>query len=506
VSDTKAVGAGRGLLFITAAKLWFMVAGYVVQFGLPRALGSPEAYGIWILVTSWLSPVNNVMVTATIQTVSKFTSETEGRVPSVTRAALRMQTVVGGLVALAFLALAPVVASAYHQPGLAVPFAVVAGVVLCYSFYAVLVGAANGARAFHKQAGLDATFSTLRAALVVGGALLFHSVSFAAAGFVAAAAIILVLSLRVIGPAAGLFSGAPERFPMPTLARLFGTLALYLGVVNLMMFVDSMLLPHLVYQAAERAGAANPAQLASAQEGFYGAAQNVARIPYQLILAVTFVIFPLVSKSTFAQETERTRTYVRATMRYSLVVVALLAATLGSRPDATLRLFYKPEYAVGATGLIALLAGYVCFSLFNIAGTILNGAGHTRATTFIGITALAISVAANWIAISWALASGRDPLLWAALSTAVAMFAGLLLSGLFLLRSFGAFLPPLSLLRVSAATAAAYAVGRYWPTTGFLGGKLGTLVSMSCCGLAFLMVAVGSGELRPAELKRLRKA
>jgi O-antigen/teichoic acid export membrane protein len=193
-------------------------------------------------------------------------------------------------------------------------------------------------------------------------------------------------------------------------------------------------------------------------------------------------------------------------MRYSLVVVALLASTLAARPDATLRLFYKAEYAVGATALMALLAGYVCFSLFNIAGTILNGAGHTKATTIIGVSALAVSVIANYSAISWALASGRDPLLWAGLSTAVAMGVGLVLSGLFLLRHFGAFLPPLSLVRVAASSACAFAVGHFWPTTGFLGGKLGTLISMSACGLTFLVIAIGSGELRPAELKRLRKA
>ena len=57
-SSSRAVSAGRGLLFITGAKLWFMVAGYVVVFALPRALGSPASYGIWVLVLSVLSSVN----------------------------------------------------------------------------------------------------------------------------------------------------------------------------------------------------------------------------------------------------------------------------------------------------------------------------------------------------------------------------------------------------------------------------------------------------------------
>ena len=40
-----------------------------------------------------------------------------------------------------------------------------------YSFYAVFVGTANGLRQFHKQAGLDITFATLRVAGLLGMAM-----------------------------------------------------------------------------------------------------------------------------------------------------------------------------------------------------------------------------------------------------------------------------------------------------------------------------------------------
>ena len=41
------------------------------------------------------------------------------------------------------------------------------------------------------------------------------------------------------------------------------------------------------------AGVASSA-MADAQVGYYGAVQNLARLPYQAIIAVTFVIFPMV--------------------------------------------------------------------------------------------------------------------------------------------------------------------------------------------------------------------
>lgn len=502
-SKSSAVGAGKGLLFITGAKLWFMVAAYVVQFALPRALGSAASYGIWVLVLAWVSPINNVMVTATIQGVSKFCSEEEGRVPAVTRAALRMQAFLGGGTALLFLLLAPLIAWFEHDASLTPALRLASGVIVAYSFYAVFVGAANGARAFHKQAGLDVGYSTLRASLVVGAAIVFHSALASIGGFFAASVLILTIAFLVVG-----LGGEPHgAFSSKTLWTFFGGVAVYLLIINLLMFVDGLLLQRLVAESALARGldAAAAAVAGNEQAGYYGAVQNVARIPYQLILAVTFVIFPLVSKATFEQDVEKTRGYVRACMRYSLLVCALLASTLAARPVAVMRLLYKPEYAVGATSLGVLLAGYVCFSLFNIAGTIINGSGRTKPTMIIGAITLLVALGACWGGIAFALSSGRDALLWAAIGTTSAMAFGLVLSGLYLLREFGAFLSPISVARTGAATAAALVIGRFWPTAGFLGGKVGTLLSMSVCGIVFLVVAVGSGELRPAELMRLRR-
>jgi stage V sporulation protein B len=273
------------------------------------------------------------------------------------------------------------------------------------------------------------------------------------------------------------------------------------------MFVDGVLLKRLVAEAAMAVGvpSADAAAQANTLEGYYGAVQAIARIPYQLILAVTFVIFPLVSKATFEKDAEKTRGYVRATLRYSLVVTALLASTLAARPDAVMRLFYKSEYGVGAPAMAVLVGGYLAFSLFNIAGTIINGAGRTKPTLVIGGVTLAFAAGADWAAIQMALKSGGDPLFAAALATTAAMVFGFVLSAAYLQREFGASLSPLNVVRVALAAGAAIAVGRVWPTTGFFGGKVGTLASSAACGVAFLVVAVGSGELRPGELKRLRR-
>jgi stage V sporulation protein B len=497
----KAIGAGRGLVFITAAKLWFMFAGYAVEFALPRALGSPAAFGVWKTILSLVSPINNVMTTATIQGVARFTAEKPERAPAVTRAGLRMHLFLGVGIALLFTLGAPLTARFLKDASLVPLLAVAAVVIAAYALYSVFVGTANGTLAFHKQAALDVSFATLRVALVVGAAVVTHAVLAAVGGFAAAA----VLILGVAWLAVGVGPRPAEPFPAARVARFFAAVGGYLLILNLLMFVDGLLLKRLVTEWAARLGKADPVSLANTQVGLYGAVQTLARLPYQLTLAVTFVIFPLVSRSAFEKDVARMQGYVRVTLRYSLVVVALLAVGLAVRPEALLRLVYKPEYAVGAAALPLLCAGYVCFSLLNIAGTILNGAGHTRSTLLIALVTLGADAAANWLVLRWALDAGRDPLFYAAAATTSAMALGLILMLGELVRRFGAGLPPLTLVRVGLAIAAAAALGRFWPTGGFLGSRLGTLIAAALAGLVYIVVVVLTREVRPREIVASRR-
>ena len=493
-----AVSAGRGLLFITAAKLWFMVAGYAIQFALPRALQSPAKYGAWGVVLACVSLFNNVMVTGTIQAVSRFVAQLPARAGDVVRAALSRQLVLGGIVAAGFVGGAPLFARYWLHDEAYVSYLRIAGIVtFCYALYAVFVGSANGQRQFQKQASLDMTFATLRAGAVIGAAIVTHSVLASLGGFAAAAVVILVLSAVWVG-----VGPRHQKLEGAELERFFGHVAGYLLLVNLLMFIDGLTLKRLVTIAASGLGGPAAAVAGDTQAGFYNAVQTIARLPYQLILAVTFVIFPIISRTTFDADAERAKRYVVVTMRYSLLVVALMAVALAARPTATLRLLFPPEYGAGAAALPVLLFGYLSFSLFNILGTILNGAGDTAASLRTGAITVVVCAASVYASLSWAIAGGHDASLAAATATAFSMTLGAVLAGWAVHRRFGAVIGWGTPVRVLVASVVALGVGRAWPSAGFLGGKVGTLLSLCAVGLAYL--AVVSPELKPSELRRLR--
>jgi stage V sporulation protein B len=512
-SSAGAGSAGRGVLLIAFAKLYFMVAGLVIQFRLPAIL-SAAVFGAYQVVNSVVSPFNNVMITGSVQAVSRFAAQTPERARLVEHAGLRMHLFVGLPVAVAFVAAAPVVAWLLHDPSKTVPLMLAGLIVGLYSFYAVLVGTANGLRQFHKQAGLDITFATLRTIGLLGMAMAGLGVAGVIGGWIIAAAVILLVAAVWIGlprlPAGG------ERVPVRPLITYFAGIALYLILFNALMFVDTWLLKRLVTvhyrEQAVALGAAldqvlpwarqvtgyhyDPSQLADVQVAYYGAAQQLGRLSYQVIIAGMFVVFPLVSRSTFEGDRASTGRYIHVTMRYSLIVAMAIAVVLAANPQAILDLPYATEYAVaGGPALVALALGTVAFSLFAIAGTILNGAGQSQAAIACALVTLAVAAIGNFIVIPRC-EPGREVLVAAATVTGVSMLIGALTTGWVLVRRFGAFLPVLSALRVGAASAVAIGVGRVLPA----GGPLMTLVEAAATGVVYLGVLLATGELGKKDL------
>lgn len=513
----KSTGAGRGVLYIAFAKFYFMFAGLFVQFRLP-AIMSHVAWGSYSLVNSFVSPVNNVLVTGTIQTVSRFVAQEPDKARRVQHAVMRMHLRLGLVIAIVFVAAAPLVALAESDLGKTAPLMLAGVIVAGNAFYATFVGTANGLRLFHKQAGLDITFATVRTVGLVGMAMLGLGVVGVVAGWAIAVGLILIAAAMWVGLPGRI--DAADRLPVRPMMSYFIGVAIYLALFNVLMFVDTWLLKRFTTSyfdahASELVAAvdraipwapraagyhAEPSALADVQVGYYAAVQNLARISYQAIIAATFVVFPLVSQSTFADDKDTTRRYVQITMRYSLVFATAIAVVMTARPVDVLGLVYAPDFAeLGGPALALLALGNVAFSMFAIAGTMLNGAGRTRAAIATAAITLAVAVVGNAIAIP--LVTGSDRVLEVAAGvTSGAMVVGAVISALVVRRALGAFVPIVSVVRIAIASAVAIAVGRALP----LHGKLATLAAAAIVGATFLVVLVATRELGRKDLEQIK--
>jgi stage V sporulation protein B len=476
------VVAGRGALFIGFAKGYFMLSGFLQQVLLTRLIGLAE-YGAFAVVNNVISLLNNTVVQATIQSVSKFTAEDDRRADAVKRAALIVQVCLGLILGLAFFLGAPLLARFENAPHYANYFRIAAAIPFLYSLYAVFVGSANGLRRFRVQAGFDVGFSTAKTILLLGMAALWQ-VSGAFAGFVAAAVFILIVAARVMRLPGAQAAATP--FPIGKMLVFMAPVMAYNILLNTALNYDQPLLHHF-------AGAVAPDR-AGVVAAHYQALRTLALLPYQALIVITFVIFPLVSRSTFIQDRDATRVYVSQTLRYALILTVGMGLALGARPGALLGIIYRPEYGDGAQALPILVVGECCLALLSVSCAILNAAGKTRAPLILMATTVVVGIGAAMRLVP-AAEPGRPMLVAAALATTLGTATGFLGSIVYLRQRLGGHPPLPTVLRVAAALAAVVLAGRIIPTHGKL---LGLAVTVAL-GLLYLGILIATGEFGPTD-------
>ncbi len=490
--------AGRGLLLITAAKVVFIVTAYAVRLALPRVFGSEQVYGLFSVAFSATSILNNVLIASTIQTVSKMVSENEERGAATLRHGLALQSIIGLLLAGALVAGAPYWAEGLLLDAQLTPLIRISGVVvLAYALYATLVGYLNGTRRFSQQAGLDMTFSVLRTTGFIGGAALGIGAIGAMGGFAAASGVILLVAMIVVGlgkPGAGFSAKRWIGFMAP--------IWFYQACINGILQIDLQVLKRTVAELALAQGTAHAAatELANVFAAYYNAAQTFAFVPYQLILSVTFIVFPFVSRATTLGDAAATRRYIDNAMRFSLLVLLAIGAPIGGAADGVMRIAYPEPYLAGADALGVLVFGQVAFALFVIGATILTGAGRPRAAAVIALVSLLVVLVATRLAIGWAGLDGHRALVATATGTSIGTGIALIAVGVTVWRAFGAFLPIASAVRGLAAGAIAFAVARFVPH----GNALGALLALSSGFVAYLVALVVLREIGGTELAALK--
>lgn len=453
--------AGRGVLWVASAKVLFIVTGYGIAVALPRLFGSEQVFGHFSVAFGAASMLNNVLIASTVQTVSKIVSEDERRAPEALRQGLMLQAGIGALLGGGLVLAAPLLAEQVLLDAAITPLIRVAGgVVFAYAMYATLVGFLNGQRRFAHQARLDMSFSMLRTVGLLGGAALGLGALGAMGGFGIAAGTILLVAVAAVG-----IGRAGERIAWRRWISFMAPIWLYQAALNGILQIDLQMLKRTATELALEQGMAHTAasEVADVLAGYYRTAQTFAFVPYQLILSVTFIVFPFISKATSLGDQEATKRYIRNALRFSLLVLLSLAAPIAGAASGVLRIAYPEPYVAGADALGVLVLGQVAFALFVIAATILTSSGRPSVAAITAIVSLGVVLFATRSLIRSAGIDGNGALVATAIGTSIGTTFAFLAVGFEVWRGFGAFIPPLSAVRALVAGGLAFAVARAIP-------------------------------------------
>ncbi|NUP10748.1 MAG: lipopolysaccharide biosynthesis protein [Polyangiaceae bacterium] len=492
--------AGRGGLAIAVAKVSFILVGFVQQLVFPRILDE-AGYGAVSRMLAVVSILNNVIVATSLQGVSRMVAAAQpGAQAATIRATLRVHTVVALVASITFALLAGSIANWVEAPRAATPLRVAAGVVLCYGVYAPLVGSLNGRRRFVDQAGLDIFYGVSRTIAMTTTAYVFarflggDGALGAAIGFVASAALIVPIAVTRSGLGSKGPGGPDTREYLTFLLPVFVAQA----GINLLLQADLLLLSNAAGKYARLMGLDD--KEADKLLGPYRAAQLFGFLPYQLLMSVQFVLFPLLAKAHADGDPAQVRNLTKSGLRTAFVLTGLFAASIASIAPFLLRFAFPEPIAMGAVPFARFyVLGLASLAILGVASSALASLRRERLSMILTWCATGAVVAAILLTRK-SDSFGPELLRSTAYATAGAMVvAGV--AGCVLLRyAAGAFVSTASLVRVLVAVAVTVTAGSFLP---WMGKLLVPVLGVAMAAL-YMIVLIALGELTKADLAMVR--
>ena len=490
--------AGRGGLAVAFAKVYFIFVGLVQQIVLPRLLGL-DGYGALASVLSIAGITYNPVTTTSIQSVSRAVAQATPETEAGTiRRVFTLHALFALLLAGGFFLLAPFIAESVGARHVVGALRILSVVMLMYGLYTPLIGVLNGQRKFVAQATLDVVAGTLRTVGLISGAFAFAryhlAVEGATIGFAGGASLILTVALFLVG------TGKRGASSISVRAHLIFALPVLLGQVlfNLLLQADLTLLRRFASQAALAHGL--PAAAADPLVGAYRATQLFSFLPYQLLIAVTFILFPMLAGAARDGNREAVARYVRTGVRLALVLAGMMVSVTAGLSERLLYLVFGAEAAsLGGSSLQLLAIGFGGFAIFGVLTTVLNSLKHERESVIVTAVAVTLVVALCYWRVRGA-PFGEHLLLYTAQATAAGLFVATLSAAFFVYRAAGAVAPPLTLVRVLLGVGVATSLGRLLPHAG----KIVTPVYAVLVALVYLLILLVTRELAGADLATLR--
>ena len=512
LSADDAKNVGRGALYLTFTKFWFIITGFAIQFALPSIFSSDAAigaklYGQYTVVTGLSAVVNAMVVQGVTQAIARFSGRNPAEADGVRRAGYKLQTLLGGGLFALFFFGAPVIAERYYgNAEFTTSLRCAAFITLFYSFYAIFMGYLNGTKRFGRQALVDFSYSTLKVLCILGGAYMlekkYGAVESAVGGFALASLLVLVLGYAVSGRAKGKGSiGVGELFSFQAVTMVSASLSTWL------LRGDQQLLQSMLKDRPD----------VEILSGWYGAAMLMATIPYQAVFAITFVLFPLVS-GTAVEDKKTMSNYIVQTTRYAAMIAMMIVAVFVAAPDRALTLVFKAEYAAAAPTLRILSIGYFFFSIYYVMLAIFTASGKP----LLNLTLTAITVVVQATVAAILLRSTSLGMEGAAFGTLAGMVVGLTVAH-FIMRgrwnqglAFGRLAPVVLSGVVACALAnALFAKETFWGTNGLfpaldtrLWTKLQTVLGFGAVTILYIVFLNLSGAMTAddrAKFKRVFK-
>lgn len=468
----------KDAVLIPIAKIYFMVMGYVMQLLMGHFLTKSQI-GIFHYINSIISPINMVMVQGGIQTTSHFIARRDQdrrRFWPILLMFFLISLVIFLLVQIA----APWLSVWLMKGRQYTPFLRIGSVIfLTYGIYAVFIGYLNGSRQFKRQAFFDMGFSTLKIVMIFGMLLSGLGVYGLIGGWAIAACFIMCIAFFIVKDS----SKDQKIIPWKKVGRYALPILGYQAVFYCLLNIDTWIL-----------GGLSSSGEVLENGGNYLSITVLAKIPFQVILSLTFILFPLIAKSSLKDQSAESAGYIIRSIRYALMLALPFVAVLIARPEFFLQLIYGGAFIQNSLELRILTPGMVMLALFVLCNTVIVATGTPKIAFILTSITLGISGGLNLILIPQIGITG------AAIASAIAFSLGFMIGWLYLKRIYQIQFPLKTVVRVCLIIALGYGLFQLIPALSMIV----IFLFLGIWGVITYLLLWGLGEFKQDEIQWLK--
>jgi len=422
----------KDALLIPFAKIYFMLTGYIFQIVIARML-TKSMIGMFNYVNSVISPVNMIMVQGGVQTASHFIAKSDNsEINSIKNKLLKLFFSISVILFLILQVFANKISQIITKNvENSIYFRIALFILMFYSVYAVLIGVFNGQKKFKNQAFFDISYSTLKLVSVSVFLFLGFKLYGLLLGWVLATFIITVLAF--------LFSvKSKEIGDNPT-----ESIITYKDIFNfaLPIIISQFFFYILLNLDTWMLGILSSKETVLINGGNYLTITTLSRIPYQIVISITFIIFPFISRLSHLKDNKTIKLYIETSLRYSVLIAAPFVILISAYPTIFLKIIYGNRFIENASYLSILVVGVLFLALFMINITIITASGRPHVSMMITLLVIPIDILLNYFFIL------KYELYGVVIATSISFFISWLLSSVYVFKKYKAFLPIKTFLR-----------------------------------------------------------
>ncbi len=391
-------------IILAVAEFTYNISSYVVNMGLGRMLGVAD-YGRYSLVIGFTTMIILLAGRSIPTAMMKRISENLGnwaRIRAIRKSAAMLQIIIISSLTFIFFILAPFIAKGFSDASLTPLFRLSAFVIPAFAISSFHVLYFNGLKYFKAMTTMKIARGIFRIAWIVGLAY-FIGLNGAIYG-----SILAPLSVFVVAIIIEMFfikaeedehtqkvethcnaslhdnkncNASKEKYSYKKILEFAGGFILFLVFYEFYIRADMYLIKAITHS--------------DTNTGLYNAAFTIALIPYYVMFALTFILFPTMSNLAKKKDHAQIQDLLKKVILFLFAILIPSAIVMALMPEFLITMFFGDKFLPAAHLIPYLLGGTIFITIFFVLASVFNGANLTRIPASITAIALIGGISAN---------------------------------------------------------------------------------------------------------------